>query len=205
MCTDFEEIGEYLPAIEGSYSQQVSDALPEVSFDIGLGQKYSYVDFDYNAYKREVNTMGGTNSDFENAKILFKDRGISLTRGLYSPVDESMVVKLSSKTNQVLAHETRHYLDHQRGQLDKARVISANLSYAATIVADIALFTMIALSALPETTSVGRFGDDWIDETRAIQLGAAMSFLYLYYLSPAEIRARTSGMIHARNVVTLTK
>ncbi len=205
MRTNFEEIGECLPIIEGSYPQYLSGVLPEVSFDIGLGKKYSYVDFDYNAYQREVNDMGGTRTDFENAKILFKDQGISTTRGSYSPVDESIVVKLSSKTNQVLAHETRHYIDHQRGQLDKTRAISANLSYAATIVADIALFSMIALSALPETTSVGRFGDDWIDETRAIQLGAAMSFLYLYYLSPAEIRARTSGMIHARNVVTLTK
>lgn len=181
------------------------EILPEVSFDIDLGKKYSHVDFDYVAFRNQIRNMGGDNSDYQQANIRFEDRGLSPTRGYYSPSTQEIVVATSEKTNDVLAHETRHYLDGRDGLLDRRRAIAANLSSHASTIATIALLGTLVMSIMPESSLVGQFGDAWIDEVRIAQFAAAVASFYLYYLSPAEIRARESSRIHARSIVTLEK
>ena len=187
------------------YGAPTTEVLPEVSFDIDLGRKYSYVDFDYDAYRNQIRSMGGDELDFQQADIRFEDRGLSVTRGYYSPTTEEIVVAASGRTNTVLAHETQHYLDGRDGLLDRRRAIAANLTSRVSNLATLALFATIGMSALPETNPIGEIGDALIDEVRITQFAAAVTAFYLYYLSPAEMRARQSSRIHTRNVVTLAK
>lgn len=187
------------------YGAPTVEVLPEVSFDIDLGKKYSYVDFDYDAYHRQVVRMGGDKVDYQEASIRFEDRGLSLTRGYFSPSTEEIVVATGERTNATLAHETKHYLDGRDGLLDRRRAIAANLSSRVSTLATLALFGTLAMSVVPETNFIGEFGDAWIDEARIVQFTAAATSFYLYYLSPAEMRARQSSRIHTRDIVTLRK
>lgn len=187
-----------IPVIEGN--------LPQVSFDIELGKKYENVDFDYDAFKSLIRRMGGTDSDYEDAKILVETRGRN-RNGSYNPHDNMIRVGArkgsivrSDNSDSTLTHETQHYLDDRHGNLNSPVItkIAGNLA-APVMDAGIGLTVLGYMSSIlnrPEVSNGVRLAATILSIG-----GIAMHGIYLN--SQDEIRARSSARKHTRSVLTL--
>ncbi len=164
--------------------------LPEVSFDIRIGKKYRYVDFDYDAYFQKATEMGMTPEQIAAVSVHFKKPSYSPLRGGYNRYDKKTEVRMARRANKTLVHELKHAADDTKGKLGNP-VINVlgnigNLSYLPLLGTDLA----VDLVQLAGNTKV----------LESIEANAARGqnvawFLIMtcYYLTPKEIRARRTA------------
>jgi hypothetical protein len=93
------------------------EVVPEITFDIKLGKRYDYVDFDYAAYDDYLRAKGLSDEDIEGTTIRFKrSRAIIPYHGIYNRWTKKTTVYIGGKkhgrANRVLTHETQHRVDH---------------------------------------------------------------------------------------------
>src|SRR5690349_18208098 len=97
--------------------------MPQVTFDVRLGECYEFVDFDYEAYASQQADQGVNDEAVENLSINFKPvHALRKAKGVYHPKTSDMEIGVPSrdedrKTNRRLAHETRHFQDFQLGKI----------------------------------------------------------------------------------------
>lgn len=188
--------------------------IPQVTFDVRLGSKVEYIDFDYEAYTEHLRESGLTSEEIRATSIIFLAKGGDLdnadskeaesvrlpdhVNGNYSPRTQSMKVKVhkSKSTNKILVHESQHRIDHILGaqwlQYDPNKM---QKSYD-TMVASLKL-GMVGVGGALATSKWG-IDNDLIQKTIAGStmtglLGslANMGHKFLPYIrDPFEVRAR---------------
>lgn len=181
-----------------------TQTLPQVSFDIRLGDKYSSVDFDYEAYKNLTYSQGGNYREFESAKIhLTADRGIF--RGAYYPDGSITIADSSHKiVNSTLVHENQHHADTMTGIDNNEGLVKSNLSIQGSMGALALNLIFLGLKNIPEET-VSDIGNAGYHTSGALLTISFLGVIRYYYQSDREKRARHAAKIHNNtNIISLT-
>ena len=185
-----------------------NENVPIVSFDINLGKKYQFVDFDYEAFDEEANRLGISDEDKGGLSIEIKRKPSLInyrSRGSYWENHISVVSR--KKVNQSFSHELKHYAD------DKVEPLTIDTRYRIGKFSGYALAGLINAGLLelaigempgPKQDEIFHHADD-----RRI-FGAAMGTAFLarlwgYTLNPVEVRARKAAKQSQANIVTLDK
>jgi hypothetical protein len=183
--------------------------LPEVSFGIELGGKYpgAVIDFDYGAYFRLADKIGMDREQASAQKITFSKKISSsnilnfVVAGTYSRFTKETKIKPKiTGSNWILSHELMHAYDDNRGKLSHpARTLLGNMS---TLV-------LLPISTLFFVNNLQNNNDFLSEEFYSgniskLYFGAVLANISLYYLSPAEIRARKSSIQNREKVFSIT-
>lgn len=172
--------------------------MPQVSFDIRLGEKYSFVDFDYEGFRSLVHSQGGNDEHFEDAKILVgppKSMGGGLMRGYYSHSDGQIGVGTRKKLNSTLAHEVQHYIDMTTGEDTGKGVGKGNLSNISLVGFGSINIASQVLELIP-IDMVESIGEGVYDITLYPMLLATAGYFRYYHFTKRERRARKAGKQH---------
>lgn len=176
------------------YDPMQDPNLPHVSFDIRLGKKVQYIDFNYSDYKRSAEALGLTGDDFSKTTVLVRPNHYR-NKGGYHKGNKSIDVSLDHNVNTHLVHEMKHAADDSEKKLGYTAVTAmVNLACASNLPTSI-LFSAnnLAGGLLGESGFTGPIG--WTFAASYIGTG-------VYFLRPTEIRARRAAREHRANIIT---
>jgi len=193
---------EFSPEMSGPSLEQTGlpESIPQVSFDIRLGKRTAYVDFDYTAFVIAAYADGVSPEQVEDLSIHFKAGSFTslalFSKAHYDVRKNSMEIAVPRKMerhklNKIVAHETNHFVDRAtRGMplRDKVwRGLEGALPIWGIYVSFLGLVDAVHASAdyKPELVSNSRW--EVIAGAAAAVIGGAM-----YQLNPAERRARSA-------------
>lgn len=167
------------------------DNSPEVTFDINLGKKVEYIDFNPYKFNALLDKLGAEDQDKSKLQVVFKNRvksygtNYSGTYDTRRQVAEIRVYPEYRKwTNKTLIHETQHFVDDMN---DVGKV--SRLSEAAKILA------ILAIIDGSTHIGVGSFDNEIINQLEfpamLVLSIAALSLYrkYRYQTDPQEVRA----------------
>jgi hypothetical protein len=103
--------------------------VPSVSFDVELGKRLSFIDFDYAGYAQYLQKRGLTDEATEAGHIRFGRIPLySQTIGLYDMGTHDIFVGIKAwssqkRVNLILAHETEHKIDNIAGNIGEQEAV----------------------------------------------------------------------------------
>jgi hypothetical protein len=192
---------EPLDSLSGqSPSFSLTENSPIVAFDVNLGKKYKHVDFDYEAYDRELQRQGMP-QDAKPLTITVSKNG-SILSGHYQ--NGEIAVVAGKHTNRNLKHEIQHAVNGDDVALAKDRRYRVGLRAAkiapALIGADLSALAADSATHIPAVESAIARGS-----LPAVLLAGGLA-LWGYHLHPAEKRARhTERQPSTGQIVSFTK
>ena len=178
------------------------EAIPSVSFDIGLGKLVDYIDFDYAAYNRHLEERGLSEGAISETSVRIESvdtaervrRIMGLGRhGAYGRGQVRIKIGKSvdeDKANLLLRHETQHRVDDVNGTITTAGEIGNFMSNAT---GSLSMLTLNAGAVYWEATNPGELPTDMSSpalKMMAIGLGGIALSRFYYYASSSERRAR---------------
>lgn len=180
--------------------------LPEVSFAIDLGKKYSNAEFDYDAFERMIYSMGGTADDYTSAKVhISKPEMGGLFQGGIDPgTGDIHNGAFRYRINTNLAHETRHYLDLRQEKLSTASAVAGNISIYGFLGISLVDISARVATYIPDG-GIRHIAQDTMNVAFPLVVFAIGAVGSLYFLSPQERRARKAAKNDSEQVITLTK
>ena len=107
--------------IAKGFIEPPTSTMPLVSFDISLGKKFSFIDFNYEAYSELLHRIAErNNTDSMDDVSLHFSSGL-LSKASFNPQDKKIDIVIPRKTNTRSAsrigtsviHETQHAVDHR--------------------------------------------------------------------------------------------
>jgi hypothetical protein len=179
--------------------------LPEVSFDIGLGQKYAFVDFDYAKFDQQAEGFEMSPEDRAALSIEVVDVSKYSPVGAFFSGDENTIVLgAGNKANTALAHELQHAADHSHGTLDeqplrsRIGVKSLPVFYGVVCVDAAVWVTALTGSEVARSVAAGPY-------LSLATLAIVGTTMWGYRFHPVERRAFKAQKHAEADVVTLLK
>ncbi|HSX07627.1 MAG TPA: hypothetical protein VLG11_01920 [Candidatus Saccharimonadales bacterium] len=172
------------------------DSVPVVTFDVGLGAKTEYIDFDYAAYDTYVRSKGLSDEQIDALSLHFypQNEQFHLIGGEYQHTTNKASVGITSDksaiaVNRALLHENEHMVSHIMGRVtpqERRHKEITRVSWAAANAAGITalgteVFAFIAQSAEAAVTG---------GEVAALGVVAFIGSVLSYVTDEDEIRAR---------------
>ena len=191
---------------------QIPDNAPAVSFDIRLGKKYDFVDFDYDAFNTIADDLG-ISDDARSSLNVIVDKRIPrglLTLGRYISSEKTVRIKANRKANNTAKHELSH-------AADDANVVEFNNSrYLAGKIGIASMYGLVyieTLNAIYSTSGLTKalYGDSVAEAAHNFsETGFPIAFVAAnaaaiagYYMHPIERKARQAAKQHQPDMLTL--
>lgn len=171
----------------------VPERLPRVSFDLSLGERFGYIDFDFECYIEYLEERGLSDNHIYDSALKL-NRHSFIRGGIYRPSSDMVETAVpytgsQEKTNGSLRHEIQHKIDHdlgiwrlREGLMTLASYISQPASVL-TIIPPAFMATESISTSVPYEINRGRAG------LIALNIGMIAIFAGSYYLNPLERRA----------------
>ncbi|HWZ65246.1 MAG TPA: hypothetical protein VNX65_00430 [Patescibacteria group bacterium] len=177
---------------DANYREPLDGPCPQVTFDIGLGQKVEYIDFDTDIYAEHLRTSGLSDTDIANTSVRFCSDINASNVERYYPGTGRIEVDLGSgrSMNKAVIHGTQHRIDDAHGLLNESSGnVQANLYRARKLLAGAAMLAaggdiLAAANDLLEPALV--YASAFV--AIVLQLGAISTFAF-DALQPDERRA----------------
>lgn len=189
------------------------DDAPIVSIDTRLGKKYSQVDFDYDAYSRELDRQGMP-PDAQPMSIAIKKRSIAdrvLSRylGVYRGGRRQIEVSVTKHADRTLKHEMQYGVDHSKGMLKGSNDLRYSVGLrAAKAFMPVTLGT-ISLYTAHLISTLYKHDPGLLDEARIVSTPLPIIVggvaIWGYGMHPEERRAEKAADESPERILTLTK
>lgn len=166
-------------------STRIPENATTVSFDVRLGKRYQYIDFDYQAFETEANRLELPSEEWPKLSIHYEGG----SGGLYEPEKKKIHVGMAAihGASHTTSHELQHAADDAKGLLEcfdtRSRIGAVSrIGVLITMVPGI-----VSVAAMPFSSSETLAG---IEHGTAATLAAMVAgFIYGAWYHPQETRA----------------
>lgn len=188
-----------IPPESDGMVRPLTDNDPIVAFDARLGERYEFMDFDYDAFAEKAASSGLAPSGIGGLKVQINDGPMFYQiRGHYNPVDKRMVVRAGRRADKTLAHELQHAADDINGTPSDLRRLKIGIAANKTMHG----------AMLPEVIDVTKVGHipEAVIHGSAVAVAASLAvFAWGYHQHPAEKRARAAEKTVPNKIITMQK
>lgn len=178
----------------------IHDNSPTVVMDIRLGKRFSYIDFDYEAFDvlaRRIALDPEITSDL-TIRIGKKPHVVN---GSYSPSQNNLKVGMRPKVNETLTHELQHAKDTSHGMKQGARGALGTLGILGVFMSPVQAAIVVGLVSSNHESAAGNVAD----LNLMLSSAAILMWHYGYNKHPLEVTANAASMILTESVINSIK